>query len=301
MVLRILSVLFALAAIALLSFYLFSPSSAPVFLNYGSKNTNFTLNSMENSSLQFYPNMRYPDKKISYKISGCPLQRQNDMENAFELLSQKTVLNFYPVESEEEISVACSEDTLYEGNIFVAGEGGPINITTTENFNVILHGKILLLRESDCPSPNIATHELLHALGFEHSENKNNLMYNFTNCNQELGEDIPAKINEIYSTASLPDLTFEETSAEIDGRYIGAEVNIRNNGLKKSEEAELEVYADNSLVGSFNINQIGIGYGIQITFSNYKSSKTNPVEIKFVINSTLNELDKENNVLILKK
>ena len=58
--------------------------------------------------------------------------------------------------------------------LFIAGEGGPSNITKSGDFSVITHGSILLIKESKCERPNIAIHELLHALGFDHSENPNN-------------------------------------------------------------------------------------------------------------------------------
>ena len=54
---------------------------------------------------------------------------------------------------------------------FIAGEGGPTNITVSGKYNVITHGSILLIRESRCSIPTIAIHELLHVLGFKHSNN----------------------------------------------------------------------------------------------------------------------------------
>ena len=124
-------------------------------------------------------------------------------------------------------------------NYFVAGEGGPTNISSTNDFNVITHGQVLLLRDSDCPTPNVATHELLHALGFAHSTNPNNVMYPVTNCDQTIGQDIPELINTLYSTPSYSDLSFANASAIIHGRYLDTNISISNNGLNDSEQGNI--------------------------------------------------------------
>ena len=72
-------------------------------------NSNFSLNPDENTPLQFYENMRFPDTKISYKIENCPLQRKNDMEWAFDIMEEETILEFYPVSYNEQITVTCEE------------------------------------------------------------------------------------------------------------------------------------------------------------------------------------------------
>ena len=144
---KILTILSALVIISLLFFYL-SPFNVSEFIAKKSENTNFSLNSSD--SMQFYPNMRFPDSAISYKINDCPLEKRNEMENAFEIISNKTVLNFYIAKSDEEISIICKEKTRTEGGLFIAGEGGPIKVMQGEKFNVIMQGEILLLRESKC-------------------------------------------------------------------------------------------------------------------------------------------------------
>src|SRR3989344_8150556 len=105
---KILTILSALVIISLLFFYL-SPFNVSEFIAKKSENTNFSLNSSD--SMQFYPNMRFPDSAISYKINDCPLEKRNEMENAFEIISNKTVLNFYIAKSDEEISIICKEKT----------------------------------------------------------------------------------------------------------------------------------------------------------------------------------------------
>ena len=253
------SFVFSLIVIFLLVFYLFFPLGSFEF-KVMKGNSNFSVGNI-GGDMQFYPNMRYANSRISYKIEDCGLQKKGDMQGAFDILENKTILEFYSVPFNEEILVTCDSKAKFEGGMFIAGEGGPVNITQTDNFNVILNGKVLLIRESQCQRPNIATHELLHALGFAHSANSENIMYNFTKCSQTLGDDIPELINNLYSFPSYSDLSFKDASALMHGRYLDINISIRNNGLKKSEDTKIKVYAGDKMVHEVELSPIDIGYG----------------------------------------
>jgi len=263
------------------------------------RNSNFSLGAI--TDMQFYSNMRFPNPEISYKISDdCTLQKKRDMEQGLEIIANRTLLDFYPVINNEEISINCESKNKIEEGLFIAGEGGPTNITKTNNFNVILHGQILLIRDSSCQSPNIAIHELLHVLGFDHSLNKQNIMYNISSCGQTIGEDMIYFINEIYKIPSYPDLLFENASAIMRGKYLDVNLSIRNNGLKNSEETEIEIYANDNLIKSIDFDSLEIGYGRAISLSNIWVSQLNSNNLKFIISSDFSELDKENNIAELK-
>jgi hypothetical protein len=292
------SFLFIIFAVSLLFFYWFVPFKTIEFKAKPS-NSNFSLNSYKTEDMQFYKNMRYPDSKISYKIDDCTLQKKDDMERAFEIISNMSVLNFYSINNNEEISITCDSKSRMEEGLFIAGEGGPTNITQTENFNVILHGKVLLIRESKCDKPNIALHELLHTLGFNHSSNSNNIMYPVSNCKQTIGQDIIDMIDELYSVPSYSDLTFENVSAIMHGRYLDINISTRNIGLKNSEKAKIVIYIDKRIVKEINLDTIEIGYGRTIMLSNVWIKKINFNELELFINSSFNELDKNNNKIIL--
>lgn len=293
---KIFSIFFVLIAILLLILYWFIPFGTIEF-GIKSSNSNFSLaNSQE--GMQFYDNMRYPNSRISYKIEDCPLGKEDNMQDAFEIIEDETILEFYPVSFNEEISVTCDDAQKEEGGMFIAGEGGPTEIIKAGNFNVIFHGKILLIRESKCSKPNIAIHELLHALGFEHSSNPSNIMYNFSKCTQTIGEDTIEFLNEIYTIPSYSDLIFENVSASMSGRNLEMEMVIRNAGLKDSSGAEVEVYIDNKLDKTIDLDGLKIGHGMKISRTS-TVLKLGVSELKLVIVSNFNELDKQNNEIIL--
>ncbi len=294
----IFSLLFIILSISMLVLYWFVPFKT---IEFGIKpsNSNFSLNNYVTENMQFYQNMRYIDSKISYKIEDCSLQKRNDMERAFEIISNMTILNFYSVNNNEKISVTCDSKVKIEEGLFIAGEGGPTNITLAGKFNVILHGKILLIRESKCEKPNVALHELLHALGFNHSNNPNNIMYPISKCKQTVGLDIIELINKIYLIPSYPDLVFEDVSAMIHGRYLDVNMSIRNKGIKGSEEVKIIIYADDTFVKEIKLDALEVGYGRIIILNNIWVKKININNLKFVIDSNFNELEKKNNEIIL--
>ena len=281
--------IFTLVIVIFLGIYLFVPYNVNELSFSQPESSNFNIGGSY-AKMQFYDNMRFPSNRISYRIEDdCPLNKRASMQEAFEIIENVTILDFYPVESGEEIIVHCDSKTQVEGGMFIAGEGGPTNITVAGDLNIIRSGKILLIRDPKCPRPNVATHELLHVLGFDHSPNKDNVMYEVTDCKQTLGDDIPAFINEIYSIPSLSDLTFEGAEGYMQGKYLNANLSIRNQGIIPARSSEILIYADDKLVKEVNIKSLDVGYGTKISLYNIWINKISINEIKFVINSSFEE------------
>lgn len=295
----IIGYLSALLLIALLAFYWIIPLQNIDFGTWSQGgNSNFSLTSSVNTNMQFYPNMRYSYANISYRIINCSIRRADDMKTAFNTIQNLTLIKFYPVLNNEDISVACDYATqIAQGQpgYFVAGEGGPTNITISGGFNVILHGSVLLLRDSTCPKPNIAIHELLHALGFNHSANPNNIMYPVSSCQQTIGQDTIDTLNQLYSYPSLPDLAFENVSATMSGPYLSMNFTVRNGGLVPAPASTIDVYAGGKQIYTTPLNPLQIGEGRRIFVSNIFVLQKNINQLNFVINASFEELDKTNN------
>lgn len=284
--------------LCLLIVYFFVPLNTTELGSSKNSNSNFTLNESY-GNMQFYENMRFPSTDISYRISGCPLDKKANMEEAFSILSNLTVLEFYPVSKREEIFVTCDDETQFDGNLFIAGEGGPTNITVAGDYNIITSGKILLLRESQCPKPNVAIHELLHVLGFDHSTNPENIMYEITKCSQTIGEDIIEFINTIYLIPSQPDLVVEDVSGFMSGKYLNANLTVRNQGITDSLRGKIIIYADDKEIKQIPLDYLEVGYGTKLSLSNIWINKISINEIKFVIETDFEELSKSNNEVVL--
>ena len=265
-----------------------------------SGSNNFTLEgSVGNASMQFYENMRYQKKDISYKITDCPVAKLDEMRRAFDIIEAATVLNFYETEFDEMITVTCDSTIKTSGRAFIAGEGGVTNVTSSGEFNVISKGQVLLLRESKCANPIVGTHELFHALGFDHSDNPNNIMYPTVKCSQEISQDMINHISWLYSFPDVPDLLFEEASASMQGKYLSLSATIRNHGLTDSYPSKMAIYADGKQIKDFDIESISVGGGKIITLTNILVAQLSVDEIEVRLQSDYEEINKDNNVVVL--
>jgi len=313
---KTLAFLFMVVAIGLLVIYWFFPFSNfedakvqnTIQTNNFTGNPNFSYTN-ESKSLQFYPNLRYKHEDVHYYInSSCPLEKKDEMLRAMNILENKTVLNFYNSEDPEykkynpntEILISCQNKNIERAGVFVAGEGGPVEIVKSGMFNVIKRGEVLLIRETRCAGPNIALHELLHALGFDHSDNPKNIMFGTMKCYQEMGNEIPKEIDRIYSYESLPDLTFEEVSSSTHGRYLDFNVSVRNIGLESSKNSTIKVYANNKSVKEISLGSLEPGEGTKYMSKNLLIKQLKLEELKFEIDSPGQELNKTNNEIILR-
>jgi len=295
---KVIAFIFIIVAVYLLILYWFFPFRITEFTS-GPKHSNFSLNSSSLVEMQFYENMRYPYSNISYKIYDCPLPKANEMERAFEVLEDQTILNFYPINEYEEIAITCESTSKVKEGMFIGGEGGPTNVTKTNNFNVISGGSILLIRDTKCKNPNIALHELLHAIGFNHSSNKNNVMYPVVKCYQTMGNDTVDLINELYSYPSYPDLALDNVSASMEGRFLDLNMTVRNHGLINSGPGKLKIFVDNKEVKELELNALDVGAGRMLVLTHFFIPELHFNDIKITIQYPSAELNDQNNYFSL--
>lgn len=294
----IFSSVFIVILIALLMFYWIFPINEIDFTS-SPKNYSFTLEENESKGMQFYPNMRYATPNITYRICDpCTIEKKSEMIQAFDIIENNTIIDFSETDSNEQISITCQDENKKEGDFFIAGEGGPTNASRIEDKFVIYTGEILLIKDSECEHPNIALHELLHALGFEHSKNKNNLMYNISKCSQELSEDIFEEINRIYNIPSNPDLKIENASASLKTGMLNLTITIKNIGFTNAKNSTLIIYSDKDKIKTFPLESIQSGQAIVIRISNLLFfKKTNSIRLE--IESDYSEIEKDNNKIEL--
>jgi len=287
--------LISLFLLLLFSFLYFSPFKYKQFniLN-NQTDFNFTLNTSDQLNL-FYPNMRFSSSNISYKFYNCENPKIEDMIKSFNIIQNLSVLTFYPVDDDEEISIFCEQRKENFNKFSIAGEGGPTNITISGNFKIIKKGEIHLIKKSDCNTPNVAIHELLHVLGFNHSINKLDIMYNVTDCNQKINPSLISYLNNLYSIPSLPDLEIDNPSFIIHGRFLDLNLSIYNYGLVSSKESSLLVYENDKKIDNFSVEELCVGCGRIISLGNIGIPQNNIKNISIEIKTNEEELTKENN------
>lgn len=280
-------------------------SSYILVYNYSSYGDSISLESFNSQIIdlnisgnsQFYPEMRYRESRISYNIDeSCDLDKQRRVVEAFNIIEGSTVLSFYELNDGAEINVLCSEvsPTREEEGHFIAGEGGPSEVISSGRYNVILSGKISLFRSEKCDSPNIAIHEILHALGFDHRESKDSIMYPVTACDQEIDQEIIDEIEDLYSIEPLGDVLVEKVNASKTGRYLSFEVTILNSGLARITNSSLVIIVGGKEIREFSVGEIDIGTRRILTVENARIPR-DAEKIIFKVITLDTEITKDNN------
>ncbi|MEK6888872.1 MAG: matrixin family metalloprotease [Nanoarchaeota archaeon] len=217
---------------------------------------------LPSESGQFYPNLRFENKRIAYSIEPiCGENKEKDIVSALEIISGNTILSFYESDEEGGITFLCSNvaPEPEQRNHFVAGEGGPTKIINASQFYIITGAQVSLFRDEKCETPNVALHETLHALGFDHNNNESSIMFPVTNCAQGFDRYITEEMDRLYGIESLPDLTIEDIKAVKKGTYLNFEIFVSNSGIIDSKSSELVIYSGEEIFGKYELNEIKIG------------------------------------------
>ena len=305
----LLAFLILILAFLLYLLYQYAPSEYQLS-NASIPDATFGTGNLSYSVKQFYPNMKFNHNRISYYIEeACDSDKKANMVEAFRLLQEQvSEIEFYPSSNESDIRVLCTKKVESSGgrNFFVAGEGGAEQIIQTKRYNVITKGIVLLYGNPhgslECSWPNVELHELMHVFGFEHSQDKNSLMYPYLeSCEQKLDEAIIKSLKELYSQENLPDLYFESVEAVKHGRYLDFNATIKNSGVIEARNIMLSVFDDNEGGESFPLEDIDFGAGVTFSVSNAKLNNRYSGVVKLVIDSDnqIDEIDEKNNIAIL--
>lgn len=249
---------------------------------------------------QIHPFMRYQNKTISYSIiNPCPQNMKEQINSAFNILQENTILTFYEKEEDGEIKIYCFEDPInLNKKQNIAGEGRPTITINTTKFALILEGEANIYGEGSCEKPIVIIHEILHTLGFDHQNNTKSALYPIADCSQELTGDIVKIIDELYLIESLPDLVIEEIIAVKTGRYLNFEITISNQGLRTINEFTLYLESEERVIKEFPQESLEAGRKRIFTVENLKIP-LNAENIEFNLNSDEKELSySENNARI---
>ena len=222
------------------------------------------------------------------------------MIEAFQTLSKETeILSFIESNTDADIQVSCSQVELQKGeNLFIAGEGGPSKYINNTIYPVILKGRILLYEQSGCKSSIIEMHELLHVFGFDHSEDKTDILYPKTDCTQELKQAYIQMLKDLYKIDAKSELYFKEAeNITKAGKYLDFDVMVINYGIIDAKEVNLTIYADNKKVESFDLGNLDLGEGKRFSVKNLKLPSLNIKEVELKIESNNQEYDYNNNIL----
>ena len=232
--------------------------------NLVKKNNSLSYDALNNSEkITFYDNIRFKNSKISYFISpDCSSIKVEGSRNAFKIIENETILEFYESDDNPEISIICSDEVKELNNsYFVAGEGGPDFIINTSRYNIILNGTVLLYKSDRCDEPVVVIHEILHVLGFKHSRDKKSILYPSSNCNQKITPEIINEIASLYKDPALADLTFIKLDARKKGFFLSFDAEIKNTGLADAEDVSLSIYDGDKLLEKYDLGAIGFGAG----------------------------------------
>jgi len=269
---------------------------------YGAFRANISAGLPE-KSYQFYPNMRYRNRTITYTMeSACTPKKQQDIAKALGMLEARTILQFKQGGNTSEITFTCADLRMLPGNQehFVAGEGGPLDLVNTTRYVVILSGQVSLYRSEQCDTPVLALHETLHALGFDHSKNVQSIMYPVSECQQTLDSFIVQQINTVYREDPLPDLAIEKVTARAQGRMLSFDLNYTNEGLLDVQNVSLVVSADGKVVKVASLMSVPMGKRRAYGASNVLLPQGDSV-LEFAITESNDapELNLENNLATL--
>ncbi|MDO8517063.1 MAG: matrixin family metalloprotease [Nanoarchaeota archaeon] len=158
---------------------------------------------------------------LTYSVSDCSAYQFRRIAKAFNQIENETsgIISFNSItnlteidgaeyynqiDSSSNIKVMCTNETStqkIEDGYFISGYSSAYSqnkIITSAN--IVFYKITSKTYSSGCVIyPDIEIHEILHSLGFSHSENRTSIMYSeYAGCNLRIDRDIIEKLKEIY-------------------------------------------------------------------------------------------------------
>jgi len=265
-----------------------------------SSNEELNVNATNQLSM-FMENMRFDTNNISYSFAECNKKSQDKMKQAFQIVSNDTG-NIYFYESQSaKIIIYCSQQKGEQRNTtFVAGEGGPNKVILLDLYPLIVDGKIYLYKqenEENCEYPVVELHELMHVFGFDHINKTNEILYPYVNCEQRITPDIINELKSLYAEKPKVDLTLQNLSAIMHGKYLNFNVTILNRGLISTTNVSLKVSSAEKTIETIEIDDLSPGISQIITVKNILVKTNNQDNITFKVTTNEEEYFYENNQL----
>lgn len=271
-----------------------------------------------------YPNLRWDHMPLSVFIdSRTPVNPSyvTDFRLALDTWKEATnnLISFQLANGKDTADVTVTwADKLRERSLDAAGDTN-IQFYNRTNFKILTKADIELLNKIESKTPtdfdmiNLAAHEVGHALGLDHNNVEGSVMSPVLKIpSKEIKNITKPEIQLLLDTYSLlpkPDLYISNATAAkvIDNRvfrkdyYINAVIYIENIGLVNSTNVTLQIKADGKVVRQDTIPEMPIGSILTRTYTNLAAnSDFNAIEIIADPENTIDEINENNNIVVLK-
>lgn len=277
------------------------------------------------TSIDYEPNFpidRWNHTEITVDLESTPkIEHEQAVKKAASLWEDATALiendyisesfDFKFVESNADITVSWV-DTLPAKAKDALGYTNRTRTETGGNYWVIKEAEIQLLSEKDSNDLsenamiNLAVHELGHALGLNHTDNKASVMHPSLQVpapgiNHINALDL-AMVREYYRERPLPDLEISSDSVLVskhssgDQFYLDLEVKVNNKGILSSGDTLLAVETDGKKVFDRNWDSVNFGASRKATYRNISvGSDFSNVKVTIDYNNQVQEYEEANN------